>query len=131
MLWRYKIRAARSQRLYHPEYRIIKSLTHDGLSKTLTPIYPVTEGLQQSRLKAIISHAVDLINDAQPLEDFLPEKLSAALGFADVTGAIRQIHRPRPSSLAADENKDSDRRTQATCVRGATRTQDEYASVKE
>ena len=92
---------------YHPEYKIIKSLTYDGLSKTLTPIYPVTEGLQQSRLKAIISHAVDLINDAQPLEDFLPEKLSAALGFADVTGAILQIHRPRPSSLAADENKDS------------------------
>lgn len=93
--------------IYHPEYRIIKSLTHDGLSKTLTPIYPVTEGLQQSRLKAIISHAVDLINDAQPLEDFLPEKLSAALGFADVTGAIRQIHRPRPSFLTTDENKDS------------------------
>jgi ATP-dependent DNA helicase RecG len=93
--------------IYHPEYRIIKSLADDGLSKTLTPIYPLTEGLQQSRLKTIISHAVDLINDAQPLEDFLPEKIRAALGFADVTGAILQIHRPRPSSLTTDANEDS------------------------
>ena len=93
--------------IYHPEYKIIKFLTHDGLSKTLTPVYPITEGLQQTRLKTIISDAVNLIEDAQPLEDFLPGKLSAALGFADLNRAILQIHRPRPSSLKTYENNDS------------------------
>ena len=92
--------------IFHPEYKILKALTEEGLPKTLSPIYPITEGLQQNRLNTIIKDAVNLLEDAQPLEDHLPVELNATLGLSDLTKAISQIHRPRPSSLRTYENND-------------------------
>lgn len=80
--------------LYHPEYRVLKDGEEEALSDTLTPIYPTTEGLQQGRLRGLVTQALELLDRAGSVQDFLPESLSAQLGLSGLTEAIRLIHRP-------------------------------------
>lgn len=80
--------------LYHPEYRVLQAGDDPALSDTLTPIYPTTEGLQQNRLRNIIGQALDLLEQAGSVQDFLPPALSDKLGLYRLTDAIRLIHSP-------------------------------------
>lgn len=54
-------RGASGLELYHPEYQLLGT---DGagqaLEDTLTPIYPITEGITQSRLRSLIKQALTL-----------------------------------------------------------------------
>ncbi len=80
--------------LYHPEYKVLKDGEVEALTDALTPIYPTTEGLQQGRLRSIISQALELLDTAGGVQDFLPTALSRQLGLSGLTEAIRLIHRP-------------------------------------
>ena len=80
--------------LYHPEYRVLRADEDEQLSDTLTPIYPTTEGLQQGRLRNIISQALDLLENSGLVQDLLPAQMSKQFGLHGLTEAIRLIHRP-------------------------------------
>jgi ATP-dependent DNA helicase RecG len=82
--------------MVHPEYRSIGE--HDpGPDATLTPVYPTTEGMQQGRLRRLITQALAI---EQEIDDFLGDLLGddwLALGEA-----LRFLHRP-PSGIDLNE----------------------------
>lgn len=80
--------------LYHPEYKVLKDGEELTLSDTLTPIYPTTEGLQQGRLRGLITQALGFLDQAGSVQDYLPATLSQQFGLYGLTDAIHLIHRP-------------------------------------
>src|SRR5690606_32273839 len=83
---------------YHPEYQFIRE-GDTGINPThLTPVYPVTEGLAQPRLRALIDQALAMLGNGAPgngaLIDWLPESMRQRLGFASLTEAVRFLHHP-------------------------------------
>lgn len=84
--------------LYHPEYRVIGS-TVPTLADRLTPVYPVTEGLSQQRLRSLCNLALGLLERAAEGSGRHPEDLEE-----DIVAALKLLHGPPPEvSLAALE----------------------------
>ncbi|BDM65925.1 ATP-dependent DNA helicase RecG [Shewanella sp. NFH-SH190041] len=77
--------------IIHPDYKIIQPGEPAGLTETLTPIYPTTEGLKQASWLKLTSQALVLLNDDN-LQELLPESLQP--GQMKLADAIRLLHRP-------------------------------------
>lgn len=84
--------------MIHPECQRVESDT--PLEKTLTPIYPSTEGLNQATWRRLTSAALDYL-DAYPLVDYLPAEILSAYSFPALSMALRSLH--RPSSTATSQ----------------------------
>jgi len=81
--------------IYHPEYKILGAEEQlPAQPDTLTPIYPSTEGLQQTRLRKVIDQALERVTDANTIEEFLPNEMRRSLSLPSLTEAIKMIHRP-------------------------------------
>src|SRR6185437_12101869 len=50
--------------IVHPEYRRVLERETAPLEATLTPIYPLTEGVPQGRLRALVSQALTELESA-------------------------------------------------------------------
>jgi ATP-dependent DNA helicase RecG len=74
----------------HPRYRIVRA--GEPLPKALTPIYPTTAGLPQTKLRARILEALD----ATDLEDTLPQPVRQRFGLHGFAESVRLLHRPQP-----------------------------------
>jgi ATP-dependent DNA helicase RecG len=86
---------------YHPEYQAIESIEDvKGLADTLTPVYPLTEGLSQKRLRSLMIQALALL-DASPPPELLPKDVSQYFNHCTLTDALHLAHNP-PSD--ADQN---------------------------
>ena len=79
--------------LYHPEYKILKDPINEPIADTLTPVYPASEGLQQTRLRSIISQARELLQSCS-IDDYLPLDLRQRFGFAPLDEVLNLIHQP-------------------------------------
>src|ERR1700722_20079883 len=80
--------------IVHPEYRRVKDEDADvAPEETLTPIYPLTEGVPQGRLRALITEALEEIRRA-PLRDFLAERGVLPPGLPSLPEALNSLHRP-------------------------------------
>ncbi len=80
--------------MVHPEWRAIGP-TDEPAERTMTPIYPSTEGLRQQRLRQLIGQALSLL-ESDPLPDPLAELLPAdAVPLAE---AVVALHRPPPGA---------------------------------
>jgi ATP-dependent DNA helicase RecG len=83
--------------IYHPEYQIIKVGEELPLSNSLTPIYPATEGLQQTRLRKLIDQGLDMLAP-DTLHDWIPvDVLGNAFGhtgWPTLAQALRYLHHP-------------------------------------
>lgn len=79
----------------HPEYHI---LSHPELCKTettLTPVYPITEGLPQSKIRKAVQQALIFVQqNPTALTDYLPSPLLARLGFPDLAQSLTALHTP-------------------------------------
>ncbi len=82
--------------MIHPEYRIIDQNTKHSLEETLTPIYPTTEGLQQSRLRNLVNQAIDRF--LPRVIDWIPQHYISALELPDLKSSILYMHRPPPDA---------------------------------
>jgi len=91
--------------IYHPEYKILRPGEELPISKTLTPIYPATEGLQQTRLRSIIKQALVLLESTNAVTDYLPASLIAKLKMLPLIDAIKLIHQP-PLEMPMNQNSD-------------------------
>jgi len=68
----------------------------------LTPIYPATEGLQQTSLRALTEQALDrLQRDPGALKDWIPVSLTAPLQLPALADALFLLHRP-PADAGAE-----------------------------
>ncbi|MGB1109050.1 MAG: ATP-dependent DNA helicase RecG [Gammaproteobacteria bacterium] len=83
--------------LVHPEYRLIDEEQDVAVEETLTPIYPLTEGLGQHTLRRYLRDALKLVESAT-IEDRLPAKLLPPDVHPSLTEAVRYLHAPPPDA---------------------------------
>jgi len=92
----------------HPEYSVLtEAQANDDLANTvedsLTPVYPVTDGLHQISLRNMVNYAFDLLDTHKlVLEDYLPAALLEQYHFSSLADSIRFIHYPPPDVSLAD-----------------------------
>jgi ATP-dependent DNA helicase RecG len=85
--------------IVHPEYRRLGEQP-PALEETLTPIYPLTEGIAQGRLRALVLQALGEL-DTAGVRDWVPRHLIEPLGLPSLKDALAYVHRPpREAKLA-------------------------------
>ncbi len=77
--------------IVHPEYRRVTASPPAALEETLTPIYPLTEGVPQGRLRALVNEA---LREAVGLRDLIPASVVKKLGLPSLKDALEYVHRP-------------------------------------
>ncbi len=87
--------------IYHPEYRSITGDEPPPVDETLTPVYPLTEGLTQQRLRQLCQQTLTLLGPSS-LPDWLPTELARDYQLAPLADAIRYLHHP-PADADVDE----------------------------
>jgi ATP-dependent DNA helicase RecG len=86
--------------MVHPEYRRILD-ERVPLEQTLTPIYPLTEGVPQGRLRALIAEALREV-ERTGLSDALPPGVALPAGVPSLPAALAYLHAP-PRAARLDE----------------------------
>ena len=86
--------------IVHPEYRRVAE-NSEPLEETLTPIYPLTEGVPQGRLRALITEALKEL-DTAAVRDWIPARMIEPLGLPPLKDALIYMHRP-PREAEVDE----------------------------
>ena len=84
--------------LYHPEYQHLDVTNPPDLQDTLTPIYPLTEGITQIRIRDLCRQALDRLDDhgiAELIPDKLKQQLKGLLSYS-LIDALKLIHSPPP-----------------------------------
>jgi ATP-dependent DNA helicase RecG len=81
--------------MVHPQYRILRGEV--AVETTLTPVYPITEGLGQQRLRGVIDKALARLPGEATLE-LIPSGLLVPLGLAPLRTAMLAVHRPPPDA---------------------------------
>lgn len=85
---------------YHPEYDLDPEPLEARGIPTLTPVYPLTEGIQQPRLRALCRQALDWL-DRYPVKEWLPQWLLDRYQLPAINDAIRLMHAPPASADTA------------------------------
>ena len=81
--------------LYHPEYRLMAEEQPVAVEDHLTPIYPLTEGLTQNRLRQLIQLALAELNKTD-VTDWLPRELFP--GLPSLKESLFLLHEPPPDA---------------------------------
>lgn len=79
--------------IYHPEYSILKDDDSLEGADQLTPIYPLTEGITQTKIRQICEQALERLTPYN-LQEWLPEPLRQQFSLPSLTEAIAFLHRP-------------------------------------
>ncbi len=87
--------------IVHPEYRPADAPDTQAVKDVLTPIYPVTEGVQQGRLRNLTAQALAAVGDGE-LPDLLPPEIRRDLGLPALRDALQFLHRPPPDAELAE-----------------------------
>ncbi|MDX1491002.1 MAG: ATP-dependent DNA helicase RecG [Pseudohongiellaceae bacterium] len=80
--------------LYHPEYQLLSKAKQAVAGLHLTPIYPLTEGITQGRVRSLAEQALTLLEQDNALVDWIPEPIRQDLGLAELKEALFFLHRP-------------------------------------
>ena len=86
--------------IVHPEYKRLFG-EQVAVDEALTPIYPMTEGVTQGRLRMLINQALSEV-DGAVVRDWLPPSILAPLNFPGLREALTLMHRP-PHDAAAED----------------------------
>ncbi len=78
--------------IVHPEYRRVSGVEAPP-EETLTPIYPLTEGVPQGRLRALIAQALREL-DTAGVRDWIPPQILEPLDLPPLRDALRYVHSP-------------------------------------
>ncbi|GAB4255403.1 MAG: ATP-dependent DNA helicase RecG [Methylomicrobium sp.] len=82
--------------MVHPEYKILSDIGQNIAQSSLTPVYPLTEGVNQVLLRKAIKQALSLCLDE--LNDGLPESLLKRFGYPKLADALMALHAPKDAS---------------------------------
>tara|TARA_R110000824_G_scaffold7583_3_gene34359 strand:+ start:241 stop:2316 length:2076 start_codon:yes stop_codon:yes gene_type:complete len=82
---------------YHPEYQVNPPPMPAAGRATLTPVYPLTEGIQQPRVRGLCQQALGYLQ-RHPIRDWLPTELLAGYQLPGITEAIQTVHSPPASA---------------------------------
>jgi ATP-dependent DNA helicase RecG len=90
-------RGASGFEIVHPEYRTLATDAVSAVEATLTPIYPLTEGVQQGRLRQLTSLALrEVANRA--VRDWVPPSILDGMKLPTLREALEYVHRPPPDA---------------------------------
>jgi ATP-dependent DNA helicase RecG len=89
-------RGSAGPEIVHPEYRRVASDT-TGADEALTPVYPLTEGIQQGRLRQLTSMALHEFANRE-VRDWLPAAILEKLQLPSLREALHYVHRPPPDA---------------------------------
>ncbi len=81
--------------MVHPQYRVADDIEALQPDEHLAPIYPLTTGITQQRLRGLIASALQLADNDAALRSALP-----GLDGPDTLSALRAIHHPRSDADA-------------------------------
>ena len=82
--------------IIHPEYRTCDTFGKLSTPETLTPVYPLTEGIRQAKISKLITRAVTLMRQTDPVSfELLPEQIRTTFNLPDLFDTIQNIHQPR------------------------------------
>ncbi|CZG23510.1 ATP-dependent DNA helicase recG [Legionella pneumophila] len=94
--------------MIHPEYQLIDQESDFQVEETLTPIYPSTQGLTQTRLRQLVKIALEQSEHELHQLEWMSEKQLQENNFYDLGEAIKLLHNPPPdislSNLEAGEH---------------------------
>jgi ATP-dependent DNA helicase RecG len=84
----------------HPECQIIDPERPTELDDRLTPVYPTTEGLHQTRLRRLIDQSLAYLDadDSGPLPELVPLDILSRYKLPPLAKALRYCHRPPPEA---------------------------------
>lgn len=83
--------------IVHPEYRRVAADAANSVESTLTPIYPLTEGIQQGRLRQLTTMALREVAN-ETVRDWLPASMLQDLHLPSLREALEYVHRPPPDA---------------------------------
>ncbi len=96
-------RSAAGLEMVHPEYQLGSEISENGVSKTLTPIYPVTEGLHQIGMRKLMTQLLErLAQDEIELAELLPEPVLTEKQMPTLKQALLFIHQPPVDTKLSD-----------------------------
>jgi len=84
---------ASGMEFYHPEYELIDEHNPSPVDATLTPIYGLTEGISQQRMRDIVAQVLSLLS-RHPPDEYLPIELNARFKCESLSEALMYVHRP-------------------------------------
>jgi ATP-dependent DNA helicase RecG len=82
--------------IVHPEYRRVGNDVN-AVEDSLTPIYPLTEGVQQGRLRQLTGLALREFA-GRSLQDWVPSEITRELALPTLREALDYVHRPPPDA---------------------------------
>ena len=81
--------------MIHPEYRRLEAGAEERLEQNLTPVYPLTQGVTQTRLRNLTTQALETLSrDDDSLAELLPERILQQFSRLSLGQALRFVHRP-------------------------------------
>jgi len=90
---------AQTIEMIHPEYQLFEANESPAVEETLTPVYPATEGLQQSSLRKLAAQSLSILERAENgLTELLPDALLEEFTLPDLKTAITYVHKPPPDA---------------------------------
>lgn len=85
--------------MYHPEYEFYDEQSELVLPDSLTPVYPVGEGITQSRLRSLIAQLLPQVNE-QNVPELLPGRTQDLT--VSLAEALKYLHQP-PTDAPVDQ----------------------------
>lgn len=79
--------------IYHPEYKLIDDNATLNESDQLTPIYPLTDGLTQAKIRLLCEQALERLTPYN-LQEWLPDEIRQQFSLPNLSDAIRFLHHP-------------------------------------
>jgi len=93
-----------SLEMVHPEYKLINEQHPVALDACLTPIYPIVEGISQTKFRSLVKYVLDHCQ-GDALEDYLPASLSHQFSLAPLKEAVQLLHFPPPTVSVNEINE--------------------------
>lgn len=84
--------------MMHPDYRLFEDPHQLFMEETLTPIYPVTDGLSQMRLRQLVKQTFALVEKELASLEWMNEKQRETYGFPVFKEALIDLHYPPPDT---------------------------------
>lgn len=85
--------------MVHPEYQYVSDNAKPVELKHLTPVYPLTEGVNQGLLRRLTEQAIERLGyEGYPVADILPSSYIERYNYPPLKQALAQIHRPELDS---------------------------------
>jgi ATP-dependent DNA helicase RecG len=91
--------------MVHPEYKVIAHPDQCITEQSLTPVYPLTEGLSQNVIRKAVKQALDVcLQQPELLVDWIPESILKQYRYPALADALQILHAPDQAVLCNRED---------------------------